>query len=325
MIRMRACHILSSILTSTALAVLSANGELLYRTDFENFVSGDDKWAGTDGWIGNNIGRAVHGIDQDIIEGGGLGKTAFIGFRQPSTLPVFVAKVIKYAPKAGDLPLVRVETIVGIQDSVYKTARDSFFVSIYNSSGSYLAGIRFDNRLATYGIWRGDGANPDHDTGVIFYRGELHVLSFVVNVPANQWSAELDGIPLFEDAPLTATVQAVDFGYLAYEWELGSELATGYGDNWMMIADTVVRTAPLGIEPFQISSLDHSSASTALAWPGQKGFDYQIEYSQDLKVWHRDLPNMAFPGILSDQTLTFQDAVSGLNCRFYRVLRTESQ
>ena len=129
----------------------------------------------------------------------------------PRSTLVFVAKPINYTPQSGDFPLVRVETLVGIQDSFAKTARDSFFVSIYNSSGLYLAGIRFDNRQATYGIWRADGANPDHDTGVIFYRGELHLLSFIVNLPANRWSAELDGVPLFENAPFTATTRTVGF------------------------------------------------------------------------------------------------------------------
>jgi hypothetical protein len=318
-------RILSSILTSVTLAVLSAEGALLYRTDFENFVSGDNKWAGTDGWIATNKTLGVQGIDQDVIAGGGLGKTAFIGFNQPDANLVVVLRAFKYSPKLGDLPLVRVETIIGIQDSsTLHPARDSFFVSIYNSSLEYLAGIRFDNRPNTYGIWRADGANDDHDTGVIFYRGELHLLSFVINLPANLWSAELDGIPLFENAPFTATARAVDFGYLAYEWQLGATAATGYGDNWMLVADTVVRSAPLGIEPFKISSFLHSATATTLTWPGQKGFDYQIEYSDNLSVWRRDLPSMAFPSIIVDQPLTFQDATSGLPRRFYRVLRTET-
>ena len=261
---------------------------------------------------------------QRLIAGGGLGKTAFIGFSLPSSTLVFVAKPINYTPLSGDLPLVRVETLVGIQDSVAKTTRDSFFVSIYNSSGGYLAGIRFDNRPATYGIWRADGINADQDTGVIFYRGEVHLLSFTVNLPANRWSAQLDGIPLFEDAPFTATTRTVGFGYLAYEWQLGAATATGYGDNWMLVADTVVRSAPLGIEPFKLSSFVHTATATTLTWPGQKGFDYQIEYSDNLSVWRRDLPSMAVPAILVDQPFTFQDATSGVPRRFYRILRTET-
>jgi hypothetical protein len=324
MIRPHPPRHLSNILASLALAVLPAAAGELYRTDFETFASGTDKWVGGDGWIGNSTGLGVHGIDQDAIAGGGLGKSAFLGFSQPSSTLVFVAKPVNYSPQAGDLPLVRVETLVGIQDSIVKATRDSFFVSVYNSSGGYLAGIRFDNRTATYGIWRGDGANPDHDTGVVFYRGELHLLSCTINLPANQWSADLDGIPLFQNAPFTATTHSVNFGYLAYEWQLGATVASGYGDNWMLVADTVVRSVPLGIEPFRLSSLTHTALATTLTWPAQKGFDYQIEYSNNLVEWRRDLPGSGFSATLADQALSFQDATSGLPRRFYRVLRTET-
>ncbi|MCX6878248.1 MAG: hypothetical protein NTW21_31215 [Verrucomicrobia bacterium] len=322
MIRPHSLRLISNILASLSLAMLPTGAGVLYRTDFETFTSGNDRWAGTDGWMGNSTGVAVHGIDQDVIVGGGLGKTAFIGFSQPSATLVFVAKPIHYSPQAGDLPLVRVESLVGIQDSFAKTARDSFFVSIYDSGGGYLAGIRFDNRPATYGIWRADGANPDHDTGVIFYRGELHLLSFVIDLPANRWSAELDGIPLFENAPFTATTRPVGFGFLAYEWQLGATTAAGYGDNWMLIADAVVRSVPAGIEPFRLASLVRSAAATTLTWPGQQGFDYQVEYSDNLADWRSDMPGAAFPAIATDQTLTFQDVTPGLARRFYRVLRT---
>lgn len=308
-----------------ALGQAAAVAGVLYRTDFETFASGNDKWVGTDGWIGNCTGLGVHGIDQDVIPGGGMGKTAFIGFSQPSATLAFVAKPIHYSPQPGDLPMVRVETLVGIQDSVAKAARDSFFVSIYNSAGGYLAGIRFDNRTATYGIWRADGANADHDTGMIFYRGELHLLSLEIHLPTNRWSAELDGIPLFANAPFTATTRPVAFGFLAYEWQLGAATAAGYGDNWMMVADTVVRSVPLAIEPFRLTAFTRSAAGATLAWPGQKGFDYQIEYSRDLVTWYRDLPGAVFAGLTADQPLTFHDpAAAGAAGRFYRVGRSES-
>jgi hypothetical protein len=307
------------------LAVMeTARAGLLYRTDFENFTSGDDRWVGTDGWIGNNTAQGVHGIDQDVIAEGGLGKTAFIGYRQPASRLTFVAKPVNYAPGATGLPLVRVETLIGIQDSVAKTARDSFFVSVYNSAGGYLAGIRLDNRPATYGIWRYDGVNPNQDTGVIFYRGELHILAFTVNLPDNTWSADLDGVPLFDNARFTATTRPVDFGLLAYEWQIGASAASGYGDNWMLVADTVVRSAPIGTEPFRLSSFARAGGVTTLTWPAQRGFDYRVEYSDNLISWHGDLPSSFFAGIVTDQVLAFQDVATGPARRFYRVSRNES-
>ena len=309
---------------SLLLSCAPCEAGLIYRTDFETFAAGDDHWVGTDGWIGNGTGLAVHGIDQDVIEGGGLGKTAFIGFRQPAARLTFVAKPVNYSPGSTGLPLVRVETLIGIQDSVAKSARDSFFVSVYNGTGGYLAGIRFDNRPATYGIWRADGLNPDQDTGVIFYRGELHILAFTVDLSHNTWSADLDGVPLFTNAVFTATTRAVNFGLLAYEWQLGATATTGYGDNWMLVADTVIRSAAIGTDPFCLTSFHRSALASTLVWPAQKGFDYRVEYSADLVTWLRDLPGSSFPMIASDQTLSFSDTTTGHTKRFYRIARDDS-
>jgi hypothetical protein len=317
-------------------ATTACLADLLYRTDFEAFAAGDDRWVGTEEWIGTNPNQGVHGIDQDVIEGGGLGKTAFLGFRQPATLLTTVAKPVNHSPGATGLPLVRVETLIGIQDSVAKVARDSFFVSVYNSDGYRLAGIRFDNRQNSYGIWRMDGTtNPNVDTGVIFYRGELHVLTFTVDLPNNTWSADLwnpapaggdadNFVPLFHNAPFTATTRPVNFGLLAYEWEIGAASASGYGDNWMLIADTEIRSVPAGIEPFRLTSFARQGNTTTLSWPGQRGFDYQVEYSDDLGIWHSDLPDSTFAAIAADQTLTCQDLTPGVAKRWYRVRRTES-
>jgi len=310
------------ILFGLAVATTPVGAELLYQTDFENFPVGDDQWVGTDEWIGNSKGLGVHGIDQDVIPGGGLGKTAFIGYRQPASTFVFVAKPIGYAPGTDDFPFVEVETIVGIQDSFEKPARDSFFVSIWNAAGNYLAGVRFANQPSSYGIWRLDGTATEHDTGMVFFRGELHLLFLRIDLVNNRWSADLDGIPLFQDTPFTATANPVDCGYLAYEWQLSALSTAGFGDNWMLVADTIVRSAPRPIEPFRITSITRAAAGVSVTWPGQKGFDYLVEYSEDSLHWFGDLPGASIPGT-DDQVLSFTD-LSPTPHRFYRVARTQS-
>ena len=157
------------------------------------------------------------------------------------------------------------------------------------------------------------------------YRGEIHLLSFTIDLPNNQWGAELDGLPLFENAPFTATTRPVNFGYLAYEWQLSAPSASGYGDNWMLVADTVVRSAPSGIEPFRVSSFTRSADLSTITWPVQKGFDYQVEYSDSLFSWHADLPGSSFPAVSSDQTVIFKDTTAGQTKRFYRISRKETQ
>jgi len=224
-----------------AAAWAGANARTLYHTDFENFPVGTDKWVGTDGWIGNSAGTGSHGIDQDVIPGGGLGRTAFLGYRQPSTSFVYVANPIQYTPGAGDLDVVEIETLVGIEDStIGNDNRDSFFVSVWNKAGGYLAGVRFSNVPDSYGLWREDGVGSTN-TGVVFVRGELHFLFMRIDLAHNTWSAELDGVPLFTDVQFNASGKPVEMGYLAYEWQLTSSTTSNYGDNWMLVADTVVR------------------------------------------------------------------------------------
>ena len=127
----------------------------LYQTDFEEFTAGLDQWVEAHGWTGNDIGFGVHGIDQDVITGGGLGRTAFIGFSQPQSTLVSVSRPFNYAPGPGDLPIIEVETIIGIQDSIVKPNRDSFLVSILNSDGDFLAGVQFANQARE--LWRLEG------------------------------------------------------------------------------------------------------------------------------------------------------------------------
>jgi len=310
----------------------------LYRTDFEaadGFTAGDGNWVGTDGWVGINAGGGAQGIDFDIIPGGGLGQTASIGYNQPVIVDpdfpavgakptVFLGKSIPYSPAAGELPVVEVQTIIGIQDStVDQPARDSFFVTVYNIAGNFLAGVRFANQPSSYGIWRLDGTATEEDTGVIFYRGQLHLLTLRVDLPNNLWSADMDGIPLFTDAVFNATSEPVDFGYLGYEWQLSASNPMGYGDNWMLVADVIVRSCGRGLVPFRFSQFECNGTGAVLEWPGEIGFNYQMEYSADLANWHSDLPDSSYTGIAADQVLTFTDSSAGVKCRFYRVLRTE--
>lgn len=324
-----ACVLAASLAASCA--------ETLYQTDFEAFTAGDDKrddlnnpdlhWVGTQAWEGDaaNLYRSVHGIDQDIIVGGGLGRTAFIGFAQPATTLAWVRRPFLYAPGPGDLPVIEVETLVGIQDSVEKVARDSFFVSIHNSAGDFIAGVRFANANPSFGIWREDGVAA-HDTGFAFFRGELHLLALRIDLPANTWSAWLLGeatLPLFENAPFSAAGLPVDFGHLAYEWLVTAALPGGYGDNWMLVADAVVRRAPRGSEPFRITSCTRLAGTTTVTWPGEAGFDYQVWHSADGAQWLDTLPGSAFPGITTAGPMTFADPEPAAR-RFYRVVRSSS-
>jgi hypothetical protein len=323
MIMKKAILILALVVGTWALGSGVARAGILYQTDFEEFTAGSNQWAGAFGWVGNNTDLGVHGIDQDVIVGGGLGRTAFIGFNQPASTLVSVSKPINYDPGPGDLPIIEVETIIGIQDSIVKPNRDSFLVSILNSDGDFLAGVHFANHPTSYGVWREDGVGLS-DTGVLFFRGELHLLHLRIDLQANLWSADLDGIPLFENATFTATPLPANFGELAYEWMLNGSSPTSYGDNWMLVADTIVRAVGDDSQPLEFSSFFCETSGATLTWGAGNGFDYQVEYSNDLSTWFKDMPGSEFPGITSSQTLMFNDPSASGGRRYYRVLRAHT-
>jgi hypothetical protein len=308
----------------------------LYSTDFENFTVGDNLWAGTEGWISNDTTSGAQGIVQDYVHELPLGKTAYLGFEPPVSTITQVARLVNYNPQVGGLPCVEFESFLGVQDST-NGRRDQFFASFYDIAGNFLAAIVFDNRNAAPAMlrWQAkeDGSVQSIPTGVPFLRGD-QVLGFVsvqilfvrIDLEENRWSAELDGIPLFIDAPFTdSAFEPLTLGSAAAEWEIAGQFPLSAGDNWLFVADWFLRSAPSDNGPPEILSISRNPAGeTTLTWQGEPGFDYQIEYSSALKIWHTDLPASAFPGITASGPIEFTDLEAGQPERYYRVRRSVS-
>lgn len=300
----------------------------LYSTAFEEFTAGLNRWAGTGGWVSNDTVSGAQAIDQDLIPGGGLGKTASLGFRRPTNMLTTVAKAINHNAAATGLPRIQISTLLGIEDSTNGRG-DDFYLTIYNAAGNRLASIRFDNQPplapgSQFGIWREDGVSQ-FDTQVDFFHGELYELFITVDVSANTWSANIGGIPLFVNAPFTATAHARDFGILAFEWRISGLSTLAWGDNFLLVADLSVRSVPDGETPFTSSLSRNAEGEHVVSWQADAGNDYQLQYSPDLVKWFDDLPASSFPGFISTEQKTFTDKTSpSPGMRFYRVRRTES-
>jgi hypothetical protein len=297
----------------------------LYYTDFENFpMTGADKWAGVDGWIGNNTGDGVHGIDQDIVQG--LGKTGYIGVEAPTTFFTRVHRVIGHDPVATGLPIVQYSAVVGIQDSVTSTYRDHFYLSIYNSAGNLLGALKFDNTDATFGIWRNNGTTTEVDTGAAFINGVLHDLLITIDLENNRWSALLDNAPVFVNADFNQTTAPLNLGLIAAEWLAGQiTTATNFrtGDNWMLL--DFISLSAFGAPAFTISGMTFTlGGEIDFHWTGQPGFIYQVEYSLDMKSWFGDLPNSEKTvGGIFEENLEYTDPAPPVNQpRYYRIERS---
>lgn len=306
----------------------------LYSTDFEGFPVGDNLWAGTESWVSNDTTSGAQGILQDYVTNLDLGKTAYLGFETPAGPFTTVARPVNYDPAVGGFPRIEFESFLGVQDS-NNGLRDRFFVSFYNIGGTFLAAIVFDNTSANGDVLRWQGLANDapqvSNTGVPFVRGDqsfgfvaLQILRAQIDLVNNTWSAQLDGIPLFSDAPFTDEALApLTLGSVAAEWELSIPQPAFAGNNWLLVADWFVRSVPVGVEPFVIDGLTRDEAGeTTLSWLGEPGFDYQVWYSDDLESWHDTLPDASFPGITLAAPLSFTDRETLPKQRYYRVVRT---
>ncbi len=302
-----------------------AEAMVLYETDFESFPVGDNKWANFDGWLSNDTSSGAQAIDQDIIVGGGLGRTAALGFKRPNFTFTSVFRPINYDPAVGGNPLIEFQTLFGIEDST-NGRRDNFFISFYNINGNLLASLRLANGNNDFGIWRRTGAisagATESATAEDFIRGELHNLNARIDLVANTWTATLDGLPLFQNAVFNTTSQALTLGPVSAEWQLASALTSNWGDNWMLVADLRVETVD-ELPPVIDSIVRNPSNSRTVTWNAFVGYNYWVEYSSNSINWFSDLPDSSFGSPTSATTMEFVDrsAPSGGE-RFYRVRRT---
>jgi hypothetical protein len=309
------------ILAPLAATALHCAGQVVYRTDFENFQVGPGNLVGTEGWSGNSFGGGWQGIDADAVPGGGLGKTAFIGYSPPTGTTSNVALVyrsVNLDPATNSQPIIEFESLLGIKDST-SDLRDDFVIAFYNiSPGTRLAQIRFQNASTSTWIWRGDGVALQN-TFMNFLHGELHLLYVRLDLVTNRWSAFLDGIPLFNGAQFTATGATRTLGSVGVEWRRGPRPAgvTTWGDNWMLIADWSVRMAPFEL----FSTTRDAGGAYTLKWIGDPGRSYQVQHTDNPSAWESTLPGSAFPGQTQQSILSFTDPSPPPGRRFYRVRR----
>lgn len=309
------------------LLVSHLHADILYETDFDDFPVGNNQWAGTDGWITNDSTSGAQSIDSELIQA--LLNTASLGFNRPASTFTFVALNLGYDHLATGFPLVEIDTILGIEDSS-NNRRDDFFLSIYNSAGNRLASVRFDNQSpdannTQYGIWREDGEDQ-FDTLLDFIPGELFNLFVTLDLENKTWSADIGGNPLFENAQLTNTAHPVNFGLLAFEWQLDAASTFAYGDNFLVVADLIVRSVtPEPNPPFVVTHTFDSSNNLTLTWQTSVGSWDKVQFSTDLENWQDSLPDSTFNNITSSSTVNFTDTTTPKGPRrYYRVLRTPS-
>ena len=309
-------------------ALSTAAERELYFTDFEDAPVGDDELVGYDNWNGTSNGRGSHGIEGAAVEG--LGKSAFIGYNSPgrNADTVYVLRSINHNADTSGEPFIRLEAVVGINDSENPSAnpnRDSFFVTFFNASGAALASLTYNNTETSFGLWREDGRDT-FDTGEEFIRNEVQILVIEIDLINNLWSVDLDGFQIFREERFTARNINRELGGVAFQWQRTS--GSDWGTNWLLFDDLALyaSTTKLVIaeNPFKIKSITkNTNGSRELSWKIQPGFSYQVQYSDDLREWKSDLLDSKFSGN-EEKTINFTDNSTPLNNkRYYRIVRTQ--
>ena len=291
-----------ALLCLFALAPAAGAGEAYY-TGFSNFPTGDDTIIGVDGWLGSHSGLKLHGVMGEAQHGVlGIGNAAYLGGRAArisSTLAnVNLRRPVLLDPVAIDQEIVTFQVVFGIKDSTQSAnfRRDDFEFLIYNNSSQLLAGIQFDNSSLESGnptrriyrlSWSTQANNFQYfNTGYSFLPETLETLRLRINLLTNLWTAELGGLPLFEDIPFHSGTRTRTFGQVLCNmivrnrYPLTNDIYPG--DNYLLYDDYLIRTDPVST---QLLAARKTDGSVLLEWTEEAGYAYVVETSADLSQW----------------------------------------
>lgn len=269
------------------ITTLSGFSDLLFFTDFEDFSLGENQWAAAPQWATNNASPGVDSIDANAY-GGAFGKTASLGFQRPSTTRTRILTPISHNPSTTNQEIIEIKTLIAVKDS-RNGERDDFLFSLFHPNGTRLASIRLDNEDpltsgSDFGFWREDGSTR-FATGIGFIHEELYDLVLTINLRSNRWTATINGLPLFENAPFTNALAPGNLvlGAVGYEWVLTDPSPARHGDNFLFVGDLRIESFSTA-DPPQLRLTRNPDPSLELRWFGFAGKTYQLQSSPTLQA-----------------------------------------
>ena len=263
-----------------AIAAPASVRTVLYSTGFDTFASGVDKLVESDKWLGSTSSKGVHGVDAE--GSGGIGQSGYIGRNRPAPSVTFVSvrNAVDYDPFAAAETRGEVMEffgLIGVADST-NGKRDNFYVTVYDSENRLLGAVNFDNTQERFGIYKYDGSNYERSP-VGFVRGRWYELFIRVNFATGRWSAELNHLPIFEDALIDFTGKSRQLGAVAVEWEISD--VSKPGNNWMLFDEWLIQVATT---PPPVPTLSVGS-NLSITWASEAGYFYELQSSGDLISW----------------------------------------
>lgn len=268
-------------------------------------LSGQQDWISA-GTGGNGL------IDQRFP---GRGQQGYVGYNPPLNSGEFsfsAWRPVNYAPLAAGAPIVTFRVVMEIADSSDTANRDDFRWSVYNSVGSLLFTLSFNNATAEicYALDDGQGFQP---TPYAFLRDTIYDLEIVMDFARNTWSATLDSTRIVESQSITTTGATLDLGDIDAVWYFINPDAIG--DNFMAFDDYAITAESDSPSPLRLMGLHREKDGQILVrMIGQPNVDYTIEASDDLSAWTAIKTARSSDGIIDHYDA---DAI-GMTARFYR-------
>ncbi|PAW88565.1 MAG: hypothetical protein B9S33_04645 [Pedosphaera sp. Tous-C6FEB] len=296
-------------LLATVLSVPAAT--LIYRTTFEGHEGYNASFAlsGQNNWV--QEGSGGNGLVSNFITG--QGQQAYIGFTPPTGAGEFlnVWRPINFAPVPTNLSVVTFSVTMMVADSA-NGRRDDFRWSIYNTNGSRLFTLDFDNSTEGISYVLDDGGGFVA-TGFQFTRDAVHELAITMSFGRNRWQAALDGFVLTSPLPITTTNAALNLGDVDAVWAIRTPGTAG--DNFLVFDNyTISGDAPVSV-PSLLSVARPVAGQLRLQVQAEQAMRHAIEVSTNLTNWTAVVTNSAPSGAFE----VVDGSPASLPRRFYRV------
>ncbi|HEY5912471.1 MAG TPA: Ig-like domain-containing protein [Verrucomicrobiae bacterium] len=265
--------------------------------------------AGQNGWV--DLGGGADGVLTNGLPG--QGPSAFIGYAAATGSDnTWVWQPVNYTPTPA-LPVIKFSTLMQVVDSS-NGKYDDFCWELWNSQGTMLLGLDFDNNnLHVYYYY--DGNTYYQDTQKTFSNTNVYQLLVSLDVPANRWSATLDGQTLVNQLPITTAGSTIDIADFDAVWYIYNTNAPG--DNLMMFDNYQISAETKVQAPATMSLVGRpTGGQITLRAQGAANVSFTLQTSSNLSSWtDRQTKNADAQGVV-DFTETFS---TGTARAFYRV------
>jgi hypothetical protein len=285
------------LVLSLALGLLGSRTELcrgqtgapaatvIYATGFEveeGYSAADEllPLRGQMGWIGEGSGG--NGLVTNFFEG--FGQQAFVGFAPPAPKDdlLNIWRPVIYQPPGPGQPVVKFSVLMQVVDST-NGQYDDFRWSVYNTAGSRLFTLDFDNSRAEVNYALDDSAGYK-SSGFSFSNDAIYLLEVFMDFWNNNWLAILNGQVVVDAQPITTVNALLDLSDVDAVWAIRRQ---GWpGDNYLLFDDYwLTAEATTSIPPVLEVIGRRADGQFELLLHGERGLKYAIDVSTDLVTW----------------------------------------